>query len=301
MMRSLVLLSCVALVLVGCTHAHKTPRADMGMTGSEVSQPMTPSTAVPKDANAILEIASMRTGSVSMGGRMLPYIYFKGIAIEPAQGGGAGAVVVFDAVCGGLGNHGFNITDLTGSPPDLYPSVAWVHNHDSGDVLDVRAGFVHIEILGRATASTGTNPTVPPLPNSLDPARFPRLQMDPAPAAEVQWAGAVRITAPWVPWTITRGKRLATGAVSTSYIHVVVPDAAPSDPPRLERLYGKSDKSVVGKHTDRNPVHEDVLANKFSDWVQLGGVVTPPADKDSLKNTFVSNVQDFVNAVRAAP
>lgn len=302
MIRSMVLVTCITLVFAGCSQGPQTPRADMGLADVESSQLGGAVTSIPKDANAILEITAVRSGTVTIAdGRVLPYFYFKGIAIEPVSGGSTGAVKVFDAVAGGLGSHGFNIADLSGDPPDIFPSVAWAHHTDSGDVFDLRGGFLHIEFLGPATASTDDPSSEPVLPVALDPLRFPGLVMDPAPTAEVQWSGRVRITAPWVPWTITRGKRLATGAVSTSYIHVVVPGANSSLPPRLERLYGKSDKWIVGKHTDRNPVHENVLSDKFSDWIEATGAVTTPAHKDQAKDRFVSQVRDFVALVRAAP
>jgi hypothetical protein len=255
----------------------------------------------PKEANAIVSIEFMRTGTVTTAdGRTLPYLYFKGIALEPEQDGQTAKLMVFDAICGGLGASGFDLADFPNNHPNVWPSVAWASSPDSLDVLNLRGGFLHIEFLGPASLRSDTSSSLPVSPEAIDLQRFKDLDVSLLLKVQKnQHVQSIR-NVPWVPWVITRGKRLATGAISTKYIHVVVPGVNDNDPPQLERLYGNQRESIVAKHIDRDAEYI-VEADEYCDWSERDTKVLAPASKDQGKHQFVFQVNDFVTRVRAAP
>jgi hypothetical protein len=293
--------SVVAFMLLGCS---STPMPQEGGDASQPNFALMPAEFrgdPPKEANAIVSIEFMRTGTVTTAdNRTLPYLYFKGIALEREQGGETAKLMVFDAICGGLGAFGFDLADFPNNHPNVWPSVAWAKSPDSLDVLNLRGGFLHIEFLGDARLSSDTSSSLPVSPEAIDLQRFKDL--DVSLLLEVQKNQHVQSNrnVPWVPWVITRGKRLATGAISTQYIHVVVPGVNDSDPPQLERLYGNHSNSIVANHTDLD-VEYTVEDDEYCDWSERDTKVLPPAPKDQGKNQFVSQVNDFVTRVRAAP
>lgn len=290
-----------ALVLVAChgsgggakhppgkEHDH-TPQAEpIGNYG-----PSDPAALVsPFQANSIFRvIKEKRDGQVRVAGRDLPYIRVRASAVIRGQDPYEGKVVGLDIICGGFGTNGLDAPEdpnhTVSCPPDarlLMPTGA-TRKH-----LDVGCGFAYVDVL---------SPSDEDLPTMIEEMGFTSAQVEPiiVGGRVVSVKAKKPFVVPFIPWVITRGKRLGTGAIGTNYVIVMEKNSASPMYPRLDRIYGRHNWGRAGLNTGSDPAY-DVNHDQYTEWDRAANQVKNPTAKDSYKNMFIRDVDYFVSKVR---